>query len=506
MGSLQGINLNHQKREEELTSALHAKDVHISELDAEIERIVNDVGSLQGINLNHQKREEELISALQAKDTCISVIEASIVWQLLIKYQKFIEALLPHGTNRRGYYDAWLLWMRRGFTKKKNRLKVNKVTINQDTRERTKAVDIICFPIINWDFRYQRSQQLLSRFAKDGYRVFYLTVDLMPLNIKYSVREIQKNVLELKPSISTKFNVYRDTLSKEQIASLISDMAQVKKDFNINKALCFVEFPKWEPLVSRLRDIYGWKIIYDCLDEHTGFSNVDNSIVHGEGMLIKRSDLVIATSSHLYNKVNEYRNDALLIPNAGDFEHFSELPQNELLKKIKKPIIGYYGAIAEWFDNDLLEFLANKRKNWNFVLIGHTFGSNIRKLQEFHNVHFLGEKEYSELPKYLYWFDVCIIPFKITPLIEATHPVKFYEYLSSGKPVVSVNLPELLPYHDLCYLADDNEDFLKNIEMALEEEGFETEKRIEFARSNTWNDRYATLATHAEAIFEEADK
>ena len=506
IGSLQNINLNHQKREEELTTSLQAKATHISELDAEIERMVKDIENLQNINLNHQKREEELTTSLQAKDAHIREIEASILWHLLTKYQKFVEALLPLGTSRRRYYDAWLLWMRSVFNRNKNFQRENKVGITQDAYNRTKNVDIICFPIINWDFRYQRTQQLLSRFAKNGYRVFYLTVDLMPLNRKYIAREIQKNVLELKPSISTKFNVYRDTLSKEQIDSLISATDQVKKDFNINRALCFAAFPTWGPVVSKLRDTYDWKIIYDCLDEHSGFSNVDNSIVQEEEMLIKKSDLVIVTSSYLYKKVKKYRNDALLIPNAGDFEHFSELPKNNLLKNIKKPIIGYYGAIAEWFDNELLEFLANKRKDWNFVLIGHTFGSNIGKLQKFHNVHFLGEKPYSELPKYLYWFDVCIIPFKITPLIEATHPVKFYEYLSSGKPVVSAKLPELLPYNDLCYLADSKEDFLNKIEIGLKEDNLETKrKRIEFAKSNTWDDRYEILASHAKEIFDEVD-
>lgn len=442
-----------------------------------------------------------------------------------MKWHSLVKKLMPQGTKRRRWYDAWLCWMG------------EKVVITQDAYERTENVDIICFPIINWDFRYQRSQQLLSKFAKNGYRVFYLTVeglkikyeilqsimkiirelyntfrykqksvDLMPLNRKYIVREIQKNVIEIKPSFFSKFNVYGDTFSKEQVDSLISAMDQVKRDFYIDKALCFVEFPRWNPVVSKLRDSYGWKIIYDCLDEHTGFSNVNKSIVHEEEKIIKKSDLVIVTSSHLYKKVKGYRNDALLIPNAGDFEHFSNLPQNDLLKNIKKPIIGYYGAIAEWFDNELVEFLANKRKDWNFVLIGHTFGSNINKLQKFHNVHFLGEKSYSELPKYLYWFDVCIIPFKITPLIEATHPVKFYEYLSSGKPVVSVKLPELLPYNDLCYLADDKEDFLKKIEMALKEGDLETKrKRIEFAKSNTWDDRYEILTSHVKEIFKEED-
>jgi glycosyltransferase involved in cell wall biosynthesis len=121
-------------------------------------------------------------------------------------------------------------------------------------------------------------------------------------------------------------------------------------------------------------------------------------------------------------------------------------------------------------------------------------------------VHFLGEKPYSELPKYLYWFDVCIIPFKLTPLIEATHPVKFYEYLSSGKPVVSAKLPELLPYNDLCYLADSKEDFLNKIEIGLKEDNLETKrKRIEFAKSNTWDDRYERLASHAKEIFKEED-
>ncbi|ODS39748.1 MAG: hypothetical protein A7315_10555 [Candidatus Altiarchaeales archaeon WOR_SM1_79] len=159
--------------------------------------------------------------------------------------------------------------------------------------------------MISWDFRYQRSQQLLSRFAENGHRIFYLTLDLMPLDKRYLIREIQENVLELKPSISSRFNIYKDIFSKEQTNSLINAMDQVKKDFNIDKAICFVVFPAWEPVVSKLRDVYGWGIIYDCIDEHTGFSNVDSSIVHREETLIKKSNLVIVTSSYLYKKIKD---------------------------------------------------------------------------------------------------------------------------------------------------------------------------------------------------------
>ena len=164
------------------------------------------------------------------------------------------------------------------------------------------------------------------------------------------------------------------------------------------------------------------------------------------------------------------------------------------LTKTHKHVIGYYGAIADWFDTELLEYLATKLPDCQFVLIGHTFGSDIRKLSQFSNVEFLGERPYSELPKYLHLFDVCIIPFKLSPLIKATHPVKIYEYFSSGKPVVSTYLPELIPMADLCYLATDHEDFLKKLNIALNENNPDViKKRINFASENTWQHRFKVI-------------
>jgi len=514
--TLQNINLNHQKTEAELSAALQARNTHIAELTS-----------------IHQKTEAELYSALLAKDTqiaeltsAIQSMQQSIVWRAAIKYNQLLDKLLPHGTYRRKYYDRWLLWVKgivninKDFKKEngnvksfENRPKLlennnnNNNTLNteikniiyQYSQNRIKSVDIICFPIINWDFRYQRPQQLLSRFAKNGYRVFYLTVESAPHEKAYLVKEIEKNILEINLSISSKFNVYKDILSQKQVDSLLNSLNEVKRDFKIDKALSFVEFPNWEPLVSKLKEKEDWKIIYDCMDEHTDFSNVNSSVSSKEAKLFKESDVIVVTSNHLLSKAKAYRNDIVFVPNAGDFDHFNKLPENTLLENIKKPIIGYFGAIAEWFDNELIEFLAKSNKNWNFVLIGRTFGSNIKNLKTFPNVHFLGEKPYKELPDYLFWFDVCIIPFKLTPLIEATHPVKFYEYLSSGKPVVSSKLPELLKYSDICYIAENKEDFLEKIKIALKEKDLEiNNKRIKFAQDNTWDARYQMLISYIE--------
>ena len=235
----------------------------------------------------------------------------------------------------------------------------------------------------------------------------------------------------------------------------------LRREMGIVEAVIMVQLPFWQPLARRLRARFGWKIVYDCMDEHSGFSTNEKSMLGQEEVLARECDLVVATASTLYEKMRNYNARCILIPNAADFEHFKDTPSNDLLQGIKKPIIGYYGAISDWFDEELVEFLARNRGDWNFVLVGHTFGANISKLQTCRTSISWGKNRISELPMYLYWFDVCIIPFKMSRLIEATNPVKFYEFMSSGKKVVSVEIPELIPFSQYLYLAKDKNEFLE---------------------------------------------
>jgi glycosyltransferase involved in cell wall biosynthesis len=123
-------------------------------------------------------------------------------------------------------------------------------------------------------------------------------------------------------------------------------------------------------------------------------------------------------------------------------------------------------------------------------MIGATFGCDISDAEKFENIHFLGEIPYKELSGYFAYFDVCLIPFKIIPLTLATNPVKFYEYLSAGKPVVSVELPELIPYSEYCYLAKDKESFCNKIDEALNEKSqSKIDDRINLAKENSWANR-----------------
>ena len=156
------------------------------------------------------------------------------------------------------------------------------------------------------------------------------------------------------------------------------------------------------------------------------------------------------------------------------------------------PTVGFYGAIAEWFDADLVANLAELRPGWKFELIGSTLTGDVSRLEKLPNVALLGEKPYADLPRLVAAWDCFIIPFKRIPLTEATNPVKAYEMLATGKPVVAVNLPELRPMarDGLLAIADDAGGFAQAIDRALaEDDDRRRERRRAFAAENTWSDR-----------------
>jgi len=237
------------------------------------------------------------------------------------------------------------------------------------------------------------------------------------------------------------------------------------------------------------------------MDDFSAFPNVTKKRNEEEELLLKKSDLSITSSNLLFNKARKFTSKVKLISNAGEFDHFNKTISDFSLKEFENPIIGYFGAVAEWFDTDLIEFLANNFSRGTFIIIGHTFGADIRKLQKFKNIKFLGELPYFELPKYLHNFDVCIIPFKITTLTKATLPVKVFEFLAAGKPVVTTKLPELDHMKNLVYIAETKDDFLKKINVALQENDEKLIKqRIEFAAKNTWKNRFEDLVEELKKV------
>lgn len=364
-------------------------------------------------------------------------------------------------------------------------------------RPRPRRYDVIVLPIIDWHFRYQRPQQLASRFGARGHRVFYVSATFQSGDTAL-VRSLARGVVEVQLPGPVGMSIYSGALSERWRELQAYALSRVAAQLGIEDGVCMVDLPFWAPLAFQLRDQLGWQIVYDCMDDHAGFGNVHPQMFEAEELLISRSDVLLVTSHHLLDRVRTSNPAAVLVPNAADFEHFRFAPpvRPSDLPSIGQPIVGYYGAISEWFDADLLLELARARPDWQFVLVGNSVGGRVASLRRLANVHLLGERPYATLPAYLHAFDVCLIPFVKTRLTDATNPVKLFEYLSAGKPVVASNLDEIRHYDEYLKIASTPGEWLDAIKASLASVDLAAaEQRIAFARQNSWEERVQTIDT-----------
>jgi len=219
-------------------------------------------------------------------------------------------------------------------------------------------------------------------------------------------------------------------------------------------------------MISLVGKLGEEKVIYYCVDEWSEFSFLDReTIVRLEKELLLKSDVVITTAKKLYESKIKHNSRTYLVPHGVDFDFFSQALKPSFyvpddIEILPNPRIGFFGLIHEWVDLGLIEFMAQKHPEWSIVMIGKLVpGIDISRSSAFKNIHFMGQKDYSELPHYCKGLDVALIPFKINELTLNVNPIKLREYLAAGLPVVSTPLPEIIPYKDVVYLAESKEEF-----------------------------------------------
>jgi GT2 family glycosyltransferase/SAM-dependent methyltransferase len=365
--------------------------------------------------------------------------------------------------------------------------------------------DILCFANIDWSARFQRPQQLMSQFARNGYRVFYIVPSRTAApGQAYSSTEVMPGVYEIALQAHVLGDCYGKRISDENVEAYSQAIDELARDFRIKTAVSVVHLAFWYPLALRLRRTFGWKMQYDCMDDWVDFPGIGNELLTEERRLVAEADLVTVTAAVLYEKWASHTSNCQLLRNGVDFEFFERnCKPNNLLAEIERPLIGFYGGLAEWVDLQLIAAIADQRPDWNFVLIGDIFVKDLAGLDSKQNVHLLGRKPYEQMPLYLYRFDVCLIPFRLYNVTHAVDPVKFYEYISAGKPVVSVPLEEMQGYAEFVYFANGADEFIEQIERALAETDLQLgAERVALARLNDWHKRFednlcALKALHA---------
>jgi len=365
--------------------------------------------------------------------------------------------------------------------------------------------DLVVLPVFEFDFRFQRPQQLAIQFARNGQRVFWVSPSRrVPASSSdpCEVSPLRENLWEVRlrgrcPSI------YADGLSGEDRAAFLDSLKHLYRHWAIAESAVMIELPFWRSVGLGLREEFGAKVVFDCMDDWESMPMISEFNRREERQLVEECDLLVLTARQLMRKYESFARRSVLAPNAADFGCFAaHINGGDSLAKMPKPIVGYFGAIADWFDYELLYQVVTSRPQYSFVLIGalgleeDVIGAEIAKLRQLPNVFLLGHKPYRQLPFYLREFDACIIPFVINEVTRATDPVKVYEYLSQGKPVVATAIPELADRSDLIYVAQDSADFARKLDCAVSEhDGELRRRRLTYAARNTWRDRLETIDT-----------
>jgi glycosyltransferase involved in cell wall biosynthesis len=271
------------------------------------------------------------------------------------------------------------------------------------------------------------------------------------------------------------------------------------KSMNIDfsNLIVWTYLPTWTA-IDIIKTLKPKLSIYYCADNFSASSESAIKIKKTEEEILRTCDIVFVTADRLYKHALQFSSKTFKFPHGVNIDIFAEARKTEIsppndLKHIKHPIIGYIGSIHRWLDLNLLEDIAKKMPDFSFVFVGPV-QTKVSSLKNHPNIYFTGKKEHNELPYYVKFFDVCIIPYLITSYTESVAPTKLNEYLAMGKPVVSTPLPEIISFNresgDIVDIADGAVNFSEAISRTYRNNNSDLiRKRIAIAEGNTWQKR-----------------
>ena len=315
------------------------------------------------------------------------------------------------------------------------------------------------------------------------------------------IRKEDKNLFLLTPSPVLPGGRYSLFLQKFNQKIFTSSVRKAINKLHFSSPLIWNMAPYYSGTGFRLNHSLT---VYDCVDEIVGERGRKTEVIRTlEEEALKESDLIFTTSQYLYKSRKNFNPRTFLVPNGSDFKYFQRLlmeGSKDLpdLDNFPLPRIGYSGTLDDRIDLDLIKFLAESKPSWAFIIIGISH-VNIENLLDLPNIHFLGFKSPSLLPHYLSKLSLGILPYHITKATRAIHPVKAYDYLSVGLPIVSTPLPECGYFHEIIKVADSRKEFLSRMEEALRMDNPEAHRlRMRFSRDNSWDNRMEMIQNEIE--------
>ncbi|KAB2953649.1 glycosyltransferase family 1 protein [Heliorestis acidaminivorans] len=379
-------------------------------------------------------------------------------------------------------------------------------------------MNIVCIAAAEWQGMWARAQQLMVRLAAQGHKILYVDPPITyiaPLKNpalwksrwqeKKGLQIIEKDqIYLLKPPLFLPFHGMNRSVNRINQQILAQSLSQAFQELNWSEAVLWTYLPGSCDL-TEAKNLSWSKVIYDCVDDHGAFTGlIDQKVMQAmENDLAKQSHAVFASAKALAEKMKKVRPDVKIVPNGADVEHFRRplgLEKKDIEKRKDLPrnydrIIGFVGGLGDWIDIELMAKVAQHRQDCALVVIGPA-ETDLSPLEGMENVFLLGRKPYQELPSHVQHFDVALSPFKLNELTMSVNPVKIYEYLAAGCPVVSTALPEVIPFEPVIAVGYNEAEFLQHIDKALAENSPEkARERVQMAEAHSWESRLSDMVT-----------
>lgn len=368
-----------------------------------------------------------------------------------------------------------------------------------------------------------RNYHILQTLAKDERVDKIIAVDFLPLGfgwlrkIKYYYNNLIKGVVACDDQkkvclngetmfgdltsrcyqITSKIYVYS---SVNKLTTVISELAKIKTRLALNNLLIWSYNPLLDNLAEIKNRLNAQGVIFDAVDDwsvHSVYQKQKELLQQNYQKIKQDADIIFTVSLELKQQLFSDLPKVAWVPNGVNVEKFSSPINSDLpadLKNINQPIVGYIGMIQNRLDWDLIKYLAEKNRDKSFVFIGWIWREAQelinQKLKQLPNVHFLGRKDYNELPQYLKHFQAAIIPHKINDFTKSMNPLKMYEYLAAGLPIVSTKVAGVDDFSSLIKIAHNSEEFDQYLNEVIANNSVESKQdRISAAQNCSWENR-----------------
>ena len=435
------------------------------------------------------RKEEKYLSEINELKAEIYTIKKSISWKItapLRCIKKYLNYLVKKISNLKFLLEKkglkyTLIYIFKRIKKNLSPKPNYGVHLNRILDKHASKKIIIFKPVVDWNIPLlQRPQHIAINLAREGFLYFYCTPGVYDDVSGFD--EIERGLY-----LTDQFDLLMDLKCKKIIHLYAGD------------SMLHIDFVEKQLEKNNI-------ILYEYIDEiHEDIAgrSIDAKLIHRHENIIKNEEIIcIVSADKLLNDVEKYRSkNLLLVTNGVEVEHFEKYqnklpePPKEIVEivALKNPIIGYYGALAKWVDYELIINLAKSRPNYQILLIGWNYDNSVEDyhLENFSNIKVVGPINYSLLPEFAAFFSVSIIPFSVNDVTKSTSPVKLFEYMALGKPIVTTEMPECMKYES-SLIAKSHDEFINLVDIALKSKtvdfNYTSKLKLE-AKENSWTEK-----------------